>query len=94
MAQAIYNKQIIASSEDTVTVDGYVYFPLDAVDMRYLRPSDHTTWCGWKGQASYFHVEVGEELTPDAAWQYREPKPDAQLVEGRIAFWKKVTVLP
>jgi uncharacterized protein (DUF427 family) len=33
-------------------------------------------------------------LNPDAVWYYPDPKPEAQMVKGRVAFWKGVTVAP
>ena len=92
--RAIWNGAVIAESDDTVVVEGNHYFPPEAVDQRYLRPSDTHTVCGWKGTASYYTLEVDGETNADAAWFYPEAKPDAAHVEGRIAFWKGVTVAP
>jgi uncharacterized protein (DUF427 family) len=53
----------------------------------------HTrTICGWKGTASYYHVEVDGERNPDAAWYYPEPKEAAHNIRGHVAFWKGVQV--
>ena len=35
---------------------------------------------------------VNGELNPDAAWTYANPKPEADMVRGRVAFWKGVKV--
>jgi uncharacterized protein (DUF427 family) len=35
---------------------------------------------------------VNGELNTDAVWYYPEPKPEAEMVRGRVAFWKGVTV--
>ena len=51
-----------------------------------------TTSCGWKGTANYHHVVVDGEVCADAAWYYADPKPEAEEIRGRIAFWKDVTV--
>ena len=48
--------------------------------------------CPWKGQATYFSLLVDGELNPEAAWTYADPKPEAEMVRGRVAFWKGVTV--
>lgn len=90
MARAIWNDTVIASSDDVVTVDGYTYFPKDAVRWDHLVPSDRTSSCPWKGQATYFSVNVDGATNADAAWQYREPKEAAAAVRDRIAFWKGV----
>ena len=90
--QAIWNNQVIAESDATVVVEGNHYFPRDAVDDAYLRPSDHTSFCPWKGEASYFDIEVDGERNANAAWYYAEPKDAAAQIRGRVAFWKGVQV--
>jgi uncharacterized protein (DUF427 family) len=92
MAQATWNGAVLADSDQTVVVDGNHYFPPDAVDTRHLRPSDTHTVCGWKGQASYYHIEVDGKVNPDAAWYYPDPKPAAAQIKGHVAFWKGVRV--
>jgi uncharacterized protein (DUF427 family) len=49
--------------------------------------------CGWKGEASYSDVLVGERRNPDAAWYYPTPKAEAANITGRVAFWKGVEVV-
>ncbi|GAB4417994.1 MAG: DUF427 domain-containing protein [Bacteroidia bacterium] len=91
--KAIWNNVIIAESDDTVVVEGNHYFPVDAVDPAYLRPSDLHTTCPWKGQASYYHLAVDGSMNQDAAWYYPQTKAAAKHIEGRIAFWKGVQVV-
>jgi uncharacterized protein (DUF427 family) len=31
-------------------------------------------------------------MNPDAVWYYADPKPEAEMVRGRVAFWKGVKV--
>jgi hypothetical protein len=90
--QAHWNGQLIAASDDIVTVDGNAYFPLDALDPACIQPSDHTSVCGWKGTAHYYDVVAGGEVNVNAAWFYPEPKEAAQQIKGRVAFWKGVRV--
>ena len=90
--KAMWNGAVIASSDDTVIVEGNHYFPTDSVSLEYLKPSETHTVCPWKGTASYYTVQVEAEANPDAAWFYPEPKPGAEQVAGRIAFWKGVVV--
>jgi len=92
MAKATWNGVTIAQSDDTVVVEGNHYFPADAVNPEYLRASDHTSICPWKGTASYYSVVVDGAQNPNAAWYYPDPKPEAEHVRDRIAFWKGVTV--
>ena len=94
MPRAIWNGAVIAESDDVVAVDGYTYFPMAAVRAGVLEPSQHASACPWKGRASYYSLVVDRERNADAAWEYREPKPAADGVRGRIAFWRGVTVEP
>ena len=92
MATARWNGTVIAKSDDTIVVEGNHYFPRDAVADEYLEPSDTTTVCPWKGTAEYFTVVVDGERNRDGAWYYDEPKPAAEEIRGRIAFWRGVEV--
>ncbi|MBL0420000.1 DUF427 domain-containing protein [Ramlibacter sp. AW1] len=92
--KATWNGAVIAQSDDTVVVEGNHYFPESALDRQYITFSNHKTTCGWKGQASYYSLLVDGELNADAAWYYADPKPEADMVRGRVAFWKGVKVEP
>ena len=90
--KATWNGAVIARSDDTVVVDGNHYFPTDALDRQYVTFSNHRTTCPWKGEANYYSLIVNGELNPDAAWYYPDPKPEAEMVKNRVAFWKGVKV--
>ncbi|MEJ7928978.1 DUF427 domain-containing protein [Ramlibacter sp. AN1015] len=90
--KAIWNGAVIAQSDDTVLVEGNHYFPEDALDRRYVTFSNHRSTCPWKGQANYYSLLVDGELNADAAWYYPDPKPEADMIRGRVAFWKGVQV--
>jgi uncharacterized protein (DUF427 family) len=92
MTTATWRGATIAQSDDTVVVEGNHYFPAHAVRTEYLKPSDHTTVCSWKGTASYYTVAVDGEENLNAAWYYPGPKPEAEHIRGHVAFWKGVEV--
>lgn len=93
VAKAVWNGAVIAESDDVRVVDGYTYFPADAVDHRCLHPSDHRSVCPWKGTASYYDIVVDGETNPAAAWYYPTPtRAAAERVGGRIAFWRGVEI--
>ncbi len=66
--RAIWNGKIIAESDDTIVVEGNHYFPPQTIVREYFEDSGTQTRCGWKGLASYYHLNVGGERNPDAAW--------------------------
>ena len=90
--EAVWNDQVIASSEDAIVLEGNYYFPREDVDPSVLEKSPTTSECPWKGTAHYYTLEWDGERIEDAAWYYPEPKPEARSIEGRIAFWKEVEV--
>ena len=92
MTTATWNGVVVAESDDIVTVEGNAYFPRDAVREDVLRPSDHHTFCPWKGTASYYDLEVEGRVNKDAVWYYPTPKDAAKEITGRVAFWHGVEV--
>jgi uncharacterized protein (DUF427 family) len=90
--QATWNGAVLASSADTVVVEGNHYFPAESVTQDYFSGSETHTVCSWKGTASYYSITVDGRTNDDAAWYYPDPLPDAAMVTGRVAFWKGVEV--
>ena len=90
--KATWKGAVIAESDETVVVEGNHYFPPAALDRQYLRETDHTTVCPWKGTAGYFDVIVGDEVNRNAAWIYRAPKDAAAEIRDHVAFWRGVDV--
>ncbi len=90
--EARWNGEVIARSEATVEVEGNHYFAPEDTVMEKLSPSDTTTHCPWKGDASYYSIEAGGAVNTDAAWYYPAPKDAASQIKDRIAFWRGVEV--
>ena len=78
MPKAIWNETVVAESDTTKLVEGNHYFPREAINEEYFKPSDATTFCGWKGTANYYDLEVDGKVNQQAAWYYAEPKSDAE----------------
>jgi uncharacterized protein (DUF427 family) len=90
--KATWNGATIASSDDTVIVEGNHYFPIDSVEKSLLVPSDTTSVCPWKGTASYYSLDVDGKINPDAVWYYPAPKDAAKQITDHVAFWHGVDV--
>ena len=86
--RAIFNGTVLADSDDIVMVDGNPYFPRAAMVEDFFRDSVHTTVCGWKGSARYWDVVVGDQVISNAVWAYDNPKPDAESIRERFAFYR------
>ncbi len=92
MATATWNGTVLAESDRTEVVEGNQYFPPDALKQEYFKPSEYHTSCPWKGEASYYSIEVDGQMNKDAAWYYPTAKENAKNIEGYVAFWKGVKV--
>lgn len=92
--KAVWNKKVLAESDDLVLVEGNHYFPMESLNRDFVTYSNHKSSCPWKGQASYFSLLVDGELNQDAAWYYADPKPAAAEIKNRVAFWKGVQFVP
>jgi uncharacterized protein (DUF427 family) len=69
------------------------YVPLEDVDQRLLRRSEHHTWCPYKGEASYYDVVAGEGDLPAVVWYYDDPFPAVAAIKNHVAFYVgRVTV--
>ncbi|GGQ93859.1 DUF427 domain-containing protein [Deinococcus ruber] len=90
--KAIWNGQTIAESNETVVVEGNHYFPIESVKPEYLQDSATHSTCPWKGEASYYSLNVNGQENRDAAWYYPAPKDAAKEIKGRVAFWKGVKI--
>ena len=92
MAKAIWNGTVLAESDTFEKVEGNIYFPPKSVKKEYFKASDTHTTCPWKGEASYYSIEVDGKVNSDAAWYYPEPKDAASNIKDHVAFWKGVKV--
>ncbi|MGB3508610.1 MAG: DUF427 domain-containing protein [Microcoleaceae cyanobacterium] len=92
MTKAIWNGAVLAQSNSCEIVEGNYYFPPDAVNREYLKESNTHSNCFWKGEASYYNIEVGGQVNQDGAWYYPDPKEKAKNIQDYVAFWRGVQV--
>ncbi|MEM9650421.1 MAG: DUF427 domain-containing protein [Bacteroidota bacterium] len=90
--KAIWRDTVLAESDKTIIVENNHYFPVDSINKEFFKESDFHTTCPWKGEASYYTIEVDGETNQDAAWYYPETKALAKHIEGYVAFWRGVKV--
>ena len=65
------------------------YFPQDDVRMNLLTPTDHSTHCPYKGDASYWTINAGGKELPNGAWGYLDPLEERPDIEGMVAFYQR-----
>ena len=96
--KAIWENQVIAESDETIVIEGNHYFPPMSVKKEYLKESNHTSICSWKGEANYYNIVVDGKQNENAAWYYSVPKEGSVERVGHnfanyVAFWKEVKIL-
>ncbi|KAL1856145.1 hypothetical protein Plec18170_004014 [Paecilomyces lecythidis] len=74
-ATAKVGDTVIADTDTWETVEGNVY-------------TDTSTYCPWKGDASYYTVTVADKVLPNAAWYYPQPMDAAKNIKDHVAFYK------
>jgi uncharacterized protein (DUF427 family) len=82
----------IADSRDALTLReaGYPavqYIPRRDVDMAALARSEHSTYCPYKGDASYYSIPAGGDRSVDAVWTYERPFEAMTQIKDYVAFY-------
>ena len=63
------------------------YFPREDVDMAALTRSEHTTYCPYKGDASYYSIPAGGDRAFNAVWSYESPFEAVAQIKDHVAFY-------
>lgn len=63
------------------------YIPLADVDRSLLRSSELSTYCPYKGDASYYSIVADQERGTDAVWFYDQPYPAVAQIKDHVAFY-------
>jgi uncharacterized protein (DUF427 family) len=63
------------------------YIPRRDVDMAALTRSEHTTYCPYKGDASYYSIPAGGDRSLNAVWTYENPFEAMAQIKDYVAFY-------
>ena len=63
------------------------YIPRRDVDMAALTRGEHTTFCPYKGDASYYSIPAGGDRSVNAVWTYETPFPAMAAIKEHLAFY-------
>ena len=63
------------------------YIPREDVQMTYLRRTDQSTRCPFKGEASYFSVCVNDQTADNAVWAYEAPIDAVAQIKDCLSFY-------
>lgn len=75
---------IVLSESDYPVV---YYIPRADVDMSLLERSTHTSYCPYKGEASYFSISQGGRRSENAVWSYENPYSAVAEIKEYLAFY-------
>lgn len=84
--------KVVADSTNALAFEekGYptrYYIPRADVDMSALTPSAHTSYCPYKGEASYFGIAVAGLSADNAVWSYEAPFAAVAAIKDYLAFY-------
>jgi uncharacterized protein (DUF427 family) len=63
------------------------YIPRSDVVMERLQPTQHSTHCPYKGDASYFSITVDGKTAENAIWSYENPDQAVEQIKEYLAFY-------
>ena len=84
--------RVIADTRDALTLreasyPAVQYIPRRDVDMAALTRSEHTTYCPYKGDASYYSIPAGGGRSLNAVWTYGTPFEAVAQIKNYVAFY-------
>ena len=66
------------------------YLPPTDIAMQYLQEISPTSYCEWKGMASYYDIACKGVKHPRTAWTYHHPEPGYLELTDHIAFYAHI----
>jgi uncharacterized protein (DUF427 family) len=87
--QVTFDGELIADTRDAIAMkEGsypvVYYVPRADVKMDRMVRSAHTTYCPFKGHASYYSLAKGPQ---NAVWSYEQPYDEVLAIKERLAFY-------
>jgi len=90
--KVVFNGKVIAE-----TTNGYrvletshppaYYIPQADIHMNNLQATSRSTFCEFKGAASYWTIQVDDKIAPNAAWGYKSPTRGFEVIKDHICFY-------
>ncbi len=82
---------VLVDTSDTIilfetSLDPRLYVDRARVRGDLLRRSDTTSYCNYKGEATYWSAVVGDTVVEDVAWSYEDPLPESLQIQGHLSF--------
>ena len=93
-----HHGRVLADSSRAMRIDEtkhspVYYLPRDDVRMELLEPTELSTYCPFKGHASYWSLRLGDQLEENVVWSYESPFPEVEGLKSYLAFYGDRTEL-
>jgi uncharacterized protein (DUF427 family) len=84
--------KVVADTREALTLreaayPAVQYIPRRDVDMAALTRSEHSSYCPYKGDASYFSIPAGGDRSLNAVWTYETPFEAMAQIKDYLAFY-------
>jgi uncharacterized protein (DUF427 family) len=84
--------RVVADTRDALTLreasyPPVQYIPRKDVDMSLLEKTQHSTYCPYKGDASYYSIPSGGTKSVNAIWTYEAAFPAVSAINEYVAFY-------
>jgi uncharacterized protein (DUF427 family) len=84
--------KVIADTREALTLreaayPAVLYIPRKDTDMTLLERTEHTTYCPYKGDCSYFSIPSGGERSVNSVWTYEHPYTAVAAIRDHLAFY-------
>jgi uncharacterized protein (DUF427 family) len=86
------NGEMVADTFQALTVQEanypeVQYIPFSDLVEQLLVRTDTSTYCPYKGDASYYSVKTDDAMVEDVIWTYERPHAAASAIAGHVAFY-------
>ncbi len=88
-------QQVIAEGspddKSALVFEGNWYFAPDHVNMQYLKVTERTYTCPYKGVCYWIDLDSPTLKAENIGWVYQNPKPGFEMIKGQIGFYARDT---
>lgn len=90
--QVVFNGETIADTHRAMRVletshPPVYYLPPADVRLEYFSRNSRTSFCEFKGNATYWIIRVGDRESANVAWSYESPTEDFQSLQSYLAVY-------
>ena len=90
--KVMFGGKVVADSISALRVeetghDPVYYIPAKDMTLGLMKKTEHTTYCPFKGTASYWTIEAGDKHAENAIWGYETPYDETARLAGHYAFY-------